>query len=102
VAAVSAAGAETVRVDLNGATTPIPPELRPGFFYNNTTSEANAIFDTCDITCNLMRCGDIEYYLRTSSSYENVMSRVRSMRSLYQHRAAMANKQRKLDAQVGS
>ena len=86
------ASAETVRIDLNGPTEPVPAELKPGLFYNNTTSQANTIFDTCGMTVNLMRCGDIEYYLRTSSSYQDVMSHVRGLRSLYQHRASMADR----------
>ena len=40
------AGAETVRIGLNGPTEPVPAELKPGLFYNNTTSQANTIFDT--------------------------------------------------------
>ncbi len=86
------AGAETVRLDLNGLTEPVPAELKPGLFYNSTTSSANRVFDTCGMTVNMMRCGDIEYCLRTSSSYADVMSRVRGMRSLYQHRASMADR----------
>lgn len=84
--------AETVRIDLAGSAGPVPVELRPGLFYNNTTSQANAIFDTCGITVNLMRCGDISYFIRTSSSYQDVLTRVRSLRSLYQHRAALADR----------
>jgi hypothetical protein len=92
VAAATALGAETIRINLNGTTTPVPAQLRPGLFYNNTTSQANAVFDNWPVTCNLMRCGDLEYYLRVSSSYADVMSRVRSFRALYQQRAARADR----------
>ncbi len=89
---ITAGATELVRVDLNGATTPVPDELRPGFFYNNTTQAANRIFDTSRINCNLMRDGDVAWYLMSSTSYDEVMSRVRSLRSTHRHRASRTDR----------
>jgi len=83
---------EVVRIDLNGATTPVPDELRPGFFYNNTTQNANRIFDTCRIRANMLRDGDLAWYLLSSSSYEDVMNDVRSLRTLHRHRASKTDR----------
>jgi len=84
--------AEFVRVDLNGTTTPVPDELRPGFFYNNTNQSANRVFDTCRIHCNMMRDGDLAWFLMSSTSYEDAMSDIRSLRSLHQHRASKSDR----------
>jgi len=90
--AAPAASGETVRVELNGATTPVADELRPGLFYNNTTSNANRVFDTCGIRCNMMRDGDLAWCLMSSTSYEDAMSDIRNLRTLHQHRAGLTDR----------
>ncbi len=78
---------EVIRVNVNDPGVPPPEQYKPGFFYNNTTWQANAIFDAASYSCNCLRCNDLAYRLRTSTSYDDFINWVRSLRTLYEHRA---------------
>ena len=66
--------------------------LNPGFFYNNTTSAANNIFNNSGFHCNSLRLTDISWFLRSSTSFSQVISNVQAMQGLYQFRATFTNK----------
>jgi hypothetical protein len=83
----SPALSEIIRVNINDVGNPPPEQYNPGFYYNNTTSAANAVFDAAPYFCNCLRGNDIAYRLRTSTSHANFISWVVNLRNLFEHRA---------------
>lgn len=66
---------------------PLSPAYNPGFFYNNTTTYANNIFNSSGFRCNVLRLGDLSYFIRISSNFQDAINRVRNFRSIVQLRA---------------
>ncbi len=83
---------ELIRVNVNDVGNPPPEQYEPGFFYNNTTYQANTIFDAAPYSCNCLRCGDIAYRLRTAASHDGFISWVISLRNVFEHRAQRASR----------
>lgn len=78
---------EIIRININDVGNPPPEQYNPGFFYNNTTYQANDIFDAAPYFCNCLRGNDIAYRLRTAASHSGFISWVISLRNLFEHRA---------------
>jgi hypothetical protein len=85
-------GAETIRVNPNDPTIQPPEQLKPGFHYCAVNPAGDAVFNTSPIRYNCVRDADLEWYLRTSTSHSDFLSRVRSARSYLERRAAKTDR----------
>lgn len=80
-------GAQNITVDPSGATTPPSQQLKPGFFYNNTNAQANAFFNASTTQYNMLRTFDVAFELRVSTSFNDFMTQLQSLKTMHESRA---------------
>ena len=67
-----------VNIHLDSVPQQIPVELNPGFFYNNTNSAANAIYNSSGFYTNCLRTPDVAYANVTGTSQNSIIQTIQN------------------------